>query len=272
VVEPVSAALGAGYVAKRMLDGLGRVLGPSADEVAETLRRYTAKRLENVGRVVANADAKSSGDGIVPERVAFRVLDEGSYSDDQLVVEYLGGVLASSRTPVGRDDRGNTLTALVSRLSTYHLRTHYIFYTVAQRLLHGRTVNLQDVNEVQGSARVFTPFDVYIPAMEFDETEDGEAILTNSLYALDRERLIDFTASGPVENLRRFDQRIPAPGIVYSLTMQGVELFMWATGRGQGHVAAEYLTCDPFPINGITVADGAQLMHELPPVPPSGTG
>jgi hypothetical protein len=184
-------------------------------------------------------------------------------ADDQLVVEYLGGVLASSRTPLGRDDRGNTLTALVSRLSTYHLRTHYILYSAAQRLLHGRTVNLQDVNQVTAQARVYLSASVYIPAMEFDETWDAGVIMTNSLYALEREKLIGFMASGSVERLKLFSQRIIEEGIVLDVTVQGVELFMWATGRGQGHVAAEFLTCDPFVVEGINVADGARLVHEL---------
>jgi hypothetical protein len=265
VVEPVSAAAAGAYVVKKMSAGLGRVLGPAADEVAEALRRFTARRLENVGRVVENADAKATGDGVVPERVAFRVLDEGSYSDDQLVVEYLGGVLASSRTPLGRDDRGNTWTALVARLSTYHLRTHYIMYSAAQRLLHGRKINLQDASEAQSQARVWMPFDVYIAAMEFNEAEDGAAMMANSLWALSREGLIGSMASGSVEKLKENSHPwIPADGIVYGLTVPGIELFMWAAGRGQGYVTRDFLGVDPFVIDGIDVPDGARLVHELP--------
>lgn len=88
-----------------------KVLGRSLDVVGETLERWTTLRLENVARITENA-AKKAGDsldreGTVPARVAMRIFEKGSYSDDQLVVEYLGGVLASSRTELGRDDRGN---------------------------------------------------------------------------------------------------------------------------------------------------------------------
>jgi hypothetical protein len=63
MVEPVSAALAGAYATKQAGAAIARLLGPSADEVADALSRYTAKKLENVGRVVANADSKSSGQG-----------------------------------------------------------------------------------------------------------------------------------------------------------------------------------------------------------------
>ena len=145
MVEPVSAAIVGSYALQKVSSGLTRLVGPAADEVAEALRRFTARKLENVSRVVENANSKvpSGAVGTIPERIAFRMMEEGSYSDDPLVVEYLGGVLASSKSPQGRDDRGNTMTALVARLSTYHLRVHYILYSEAQRLLCDRDINLQ---------------------------------------------------------------------------------------------------------------------------------
>lgn len=268
MVEPVSATIAAAYVTKKVASGLTRLLGPSADEMAEVLRRFTAKRFENVGRVVENANAKTADDeneGLIPDRVAFRVLEEGSYSDDQFVVEYLGGVLASSRTPLGRDDRGNTLTALVARLSTYHLRTHYILYAAMQRLLHGHDLNLQDANLVGQKAKVWTPFEVYFPAMEFGDGEAWASILSNSLYALGREGLVQFLGSGDAANLQKIDAKIPAAGIVFQPTVPGVELFMWASGHGQGHPPRAFLEAEPFEIDGVHVADGSMLVHEMTP-------
>ena len=266
MVEPVSV-IAAGYVTKKVSSGLARLLGPSADEMAETLRRFTAKKLENVGRVVENANAKTADDGAegsIPDRVAFRVLDEGSYSDDQFVVEYLGGVLASSRTPFGRDDRGNTLTAMVARMSTYHLRMHYILYTAAQRLLHGRVLNLGIANLVNQEARIWTPFEVYFNAMEFGEGEDWAEILSNSLFALEREGLAKFDASGDVATLHAIDAKIPAPGIVFRPSVPGIELFMWAAGKGQGTpTRSSFLDDEPFEIEGVHVADGSMLVHEI---------
>lgn len=88
---------------------LSRLVGPAADEVAEAFRRVTSYRLRNVGRIKDNAEAKLGKDldspGSVPSRLGFQLLNEGSYSDDEIVVEYLGGVLASSS-----ESRGTTST------------------------------------------------------------------------------------------------------------------------------------------------------------------
>ncbi len=103
--EPITAAV----VSKKLLDGgdgtpglLKRVLGPPADALGDALARWVEFRTVNVGRVVEIADRKLSarGDqaGEVPIRVGARILEEGSYCDDQVVAEYLGGVLA-----VGQD-------------------------------------------------------------------------------------------------------------------------------------------------------------------------
>jgi hypothetical protein len=41
---------------------------------------------------------------------------------------------------------------------------------------------------------------------------------------------------------------------------------MRAAGRGQGHAARGFLAADPFVVEGVDVADGARLVHELPAV------
>lgn len=87
---------------------LARVLGPSADAVGQALRRYTEYQLRNVRRIVESADAKSSSldeGAIANARVAHVVLADGPYCDDELTAHYLGGLLAGSRSPQGRDDR-----------------------------------------------------------------------------------------------------------------------------------------------------------------------
>lgn len=150
-----------------------KLFGGSLDVVGEALERWTRSRLENVGRITENALKKSGSDlerpGVVPARVAMRVFDEGSYSDDDVVIEYLGGVLASSRTPQGRDDRGNTWTKLVAGLSTYELRYHYICYRLLREHLVGNVdVNLHDMALVAG-------FAVHISTTEMDAAMAFEA-------------------------------------------------------------------------------------------------
>lgn len=127
---PPESVLGAGS-----LVALRSLLGPAAHEVGEALRRWVEFRLRNVGRVAENAEGKSRAleqqPGTVSVRTAMAVFEAASYSDDELMADYLGGVLASSASPGGRDDRGVTWIAQVSRMSSYALRIHYI--TTRQR-------------------------------------------------------------------------------------------------------------------------------------------
>src|SRR2546430_14920034 len=89
---------------------LYKVLGPTADYLGEGLQGLAEQRVQNLQRVLAHADRKLGPDaegrsGAVPPRVLKGVLEEGSYWDDELGAEYIGGVLASSRTEAPRDDR-----------------------------------------------------------------------------------------------------------------------------------------------------------------------
>jgi hypothetical protein len=110
---------------------LVRVLGSSADTVGQSLRHYPEYRLHNVERIVEQADAKSHSadlDGLVNLRVAHVLLEDGSYCDDELMASYLGGLLAGSRTPQGRDDRAVAWSKVITSLSSLQIRAHYLLY------------------------------------------------------------------------------------------------------------------------------------------------
>src|SRR5688572_17872133 len=85
-----------------------KLVGPAAEEVADAARRWTANRTRNIGRVLEIA-AEEAGDELdrpaqVHPRVAHRLLDEGSYCEDEVMQRYLAGMLRASRTETGEDD------------------------------------------------------------------------------------------------------------------------------------------------------------------------
>jgi len=79
------------------------------------------------------------------------VFDEGKYCEDDLSKEYFAGVLASSRTKDGKDDRGMTNAKLVSNLSSYQIRTHYIFYTLLRRAFLPHDAFVRPVRYLRGT-------------------------------------------------------------------------------------------------------------------------
>jgi hypothetical protein len=213
-----------------------KILGPTADYLGGGMRDWTERGVKNLGRVFENAK-KKLGDkiespGAVPPKVLKGILESAPFCDDELGVEYFGGVLASSRTEVGRDDRGAALLALAGRLSTYQIRSHYFFYSMVRIIYEGLSENLGDAAARQ-KLRTFIPQLAYASAMEFGEKEDPNTILPHVLFGLSREKLIedDFSFGSPEHNKRLYSG-VDVWGVLFSPSALGIELFLWAHGRG----------------------------------------
>jgi hypothetical protein len=219
-----------------------KILGPTADYVGDGLQQWTERRGQNIRRVFEHAEKRLGKDGLdkpgaVPPRVLKEILEAGSYCDDELGAAYFGGILASSKSAVPRDDRGATLAALAARLSTYQLRCHYLLYSHAQRLLVGSDLNLGLKTERLEHGEVFVPWAAWVQGMDFNEDEfvRGSEIAGHALSGLRREDLIDspYGHAGAADLRDAFRNRnFPEPGgIVFTLSLPGIELFVVAHGH-----------------------------------------
>lgn len=230
-----SIALAAGaYVAK---DAVSRLLGPTCDYLGSELKEFTRRRLDTISRVFANATEKA-GDrldepGAVPPRVLRDILNEASFNEDAVSVEYFGGVLASSRTPTSRDDRAAALTSLLSRLSTYQIRSHYIFYSAVRSIHRGSAhtiatdvgcAALETVLRVGSYARLL--------ALSEKETEVINAIFAHTVFGLRREQLLGQTIHISQHRFPNGQFR----GIYFQPTPLGAELFLCAHGVHYKHL------------------------------------
>jgi hypothetical protein len=237
--DPISVGIGGAIAAYLGKDGVKKLLGPTAEYLGEGLRDLAKKRVENIGRIFKNAETKLgtkklSQAGQVPPKVLRAVLDEGSFSDDELSVEYFGGILASSRTEDGRDDRGARMARQLESLSTYQLRTHYLFYSTVRHVFakHGLSMNHIDRAKMQ----LFIPFTGYTNAMEFSppELEHVEPLFTHIFFGLASENLIhDKFMYGPEDKMKTYHPSATEGGIVCEPSAQGTELFLWAFGESK---------------------------------------
>jgi hypothetical protein len=230
----LGAAIGSAKVVEKML-------GPTADYLGGGIKHWTEKRVHNVGRIFEHAriklGSKIDHTGTVPPKVLRSVLDDGSFCDDELAAEYFGGVLASSRSEVSRDDRGASLAALVGRLTTYQIRTHFFFYNLIKSIFDGDPFSVSN-NEGRQALRTYVPFSSYVLAMEFTPKEDVAVILNHVMFGLAKEDLIDQSFQfGPKDHMaKQFGETVDA-GIVFAPSALGVELFLWAYGRGDLNIA-----------------------------------
>ncbi|MDI9872602.1 hypothetical protein [Flectobacillus roseus] len=215
-----------------------KILGPTAEYIGGQLKEWTEKKVKNTANIFKNAEKKLGNkinqDGKVPPKVLKGILEEGAWCEEELQVEYFGGVLASSRSGVSRDDRGAYFVALISRLSTYQLRTHYLIYQSIKKSFDGQPMNIGDSKD-RGKMELFIPFSTYIGAMDFtqEEIENFQNIMTHSIWGLNKEDLIDEFQYGPLDYIQKRYKDAKESGIILQPTNLGVELFMWAYGQGQ---------------------------------------
>lgn len=236
MAEPITT-VGMGAIAAYLgKDGLQKILGPTADYLGSGLKDFTQKRVENIGRIFHKAENKL-GDkkeipGTVPPKVLKTILNDASYNDDDIAVEYFGGVLASSRTEHGRDDRGARMAKLVDELSTYQLRTHYLIYATIKELFKSKKFlfNMNDRNKME----IFLPFGSYVEAMGFSEKElaNIEPIIRHTFFGLSNDGLIENNFQyGSKEHMEKKVKNANDGGILCQPSALGAELFLWAFGE-----------------------------------------
>lgn len=255
--------------------GGSALLGPSAVVVGSRLANATAWSLDNVERMFKRATDRSQGsaDPVNP-RVLARTVDESSISDNEVMAEYLGGVLASSRTPDGKDDRGVAFVSTVGRLSSSTLALHYACYAHAALALAGQAVNPHLEVQLQPQRVFVSLIDLFATAKLTETTA-----LTHGLFAMNGAGLLTAFSSGPAEHMRQNEvPHAQQSGLLYQITFAGIELFMWGMGLGQRSASDFFrLTADELRVEGMDLQGKAVRLADMkapepPPSPPEAHG
>lgn len=239
-----------------------KILGPTCDYLGKNIQHLAAKMLQNIAKVFQNAENKLGDrikdEGSVPPKVLKNILDNGAWCDDELTCEYFGGVLASSRSSISRDDRGAYLINLVSRMSSYQLRMHYLVYSAINRVFSGQNLNICD-SAIRRQLEIFIPFDTYEKALAFSEEEQNRRseLTSHILFGLSNNDLIENSfLYGPQESLLIRYPKADKPGIIVQPSLIGVELYMWAYGYGLEPLTSFFNKSLLFkPIEGIQIGE-----------------
>jgi hypothetical protein len=261
-MNEILVAIGGGLTGGKILE---KLLGPTAEYLGQGMLTFAKQRVETIKRIFNKAE-KKLGDriespGMVPPRVLAGILNEGSYRGGELEVEYFGGVLASARTRISRDDRSASNVALISRLSTYQLRSHYIFYRTIKRLFDGTNIPVSDPG-ARSSLLVVIPFSVYSTAMEFYEEEDIRSLFYHAMSGLAQEYLIEMQAN-LAGGLVPYFMRSESEGMTVVPSVRGVELFLAAYGFGHFGVD-RFLSpeCEIADFAGIPIPEGGRKGYQ----------
>ncbi|MBP1927709.1 hypothetical protein J2741_000256 [Methanolinea mesophila] len=201
MVDPL--LLGAVGIATLTLpEQVKRILGPTSDYLGEKLRDLIALRQKNLEEIVIKT-GEVLGDGVEEEgiinpRIVERLINSGSYIEDDLVQRYFAGVMAASRTTTGTDDRGLYLLDLIIKMSNVDLKAHYILYSKMREKHLGTS---HSIFKVEDRHRLFCRIPVNEFFLEFrkyyKDTYEEIDILTEFVPRLLKEELLNDCIFGP---------------------------------------------------------------------------
>lgn len=237
--------LGIALGAKLLYD----VCGPTAKYLGGELHSYAKQGIHNLKRVFGIAAQRvkelNKIDGQVPPRVLKEILSEGYFCEDELQACYLGGVLASSKGTISRDDRAVAYCSLVNSLSSYQLRTHCILYTT---ILHSSKAHFQNISRwmFRHGVTVCIRESDYLRAMDFSKTEQADVIEEHAFIGLEKRGLCEgglqvihpHPIRGPSSKRPCEPKREDVPFRYFRPTSLGVELFLWGQGLGDRGINA----------------------------------
>lgn len=211
-----------------------RLFGPSADVLGSHWAQALEEKLSNVRKVAELADrrlCRTGHAGRISSRVGASVFDAAQFADDEMVAEYLSGVLASSSDD-DASDRGIPWSALIARLSSDALRLHYVLFSIARQVQSTEEVVY---NRLFDDA-VYVPMAVLFQSTGWDVRSFGRRTL-EATGVLVREALIyDQFTFGDADLFRQIYSDanfIDADGgFVFAPTQAGVDLYFWGLGAG----------------------------------------
>jgi hypothetical protein len=228
-----AAAAVAGAVAARPL--LEKLLGPSfayvGDAMAALLERYGNRNVTDIFKRVSGRlpDHVPAGEYINP-RVLQAIIEAGAFAGDEVTREYLAGLLATSLTPDGADDRAVTFLSIVRNLSSRQIRFHHLCYSLL------RLVYLDDADQKAFRRDVFIPNSLLKDEVGIFTDNDLRIVLRG----LSHEGLVDKYES--TAHYYEPDEDCSYYGAVLHETEAGAELFLWVHGQPDAHPQQLYLS------------------------------
>lgn len=227
---------------------LQRLLGPSADVIGEGWADRLRQR--NLTKLLEKTEKRSSGGanpGWAQPRVADAVFGAAQFASDEIVTDYLSGVLASARSPEDPSDDALPWSNLVARLSALQLRIHYVAYLNFRQVL--RATEEKSRLYKFTSRSISLPSKPFLAAVGLDPEGSDFQRFSDAVHGLRQEDLFadfaygerDFFTSHEAERRKPYpsiythERRFETPYedvIILHYSPFGVQFFLWGIGLG----------------------------------------
>lgn len=218
---------------------MDRTAGPVIEAGGRALVGRVSDRLDSFLRRVKERAPDQPLD--FDDRMAIKILQEVGTVDDEVLTDYLGGVLLSSSED-HRKDQGTSVLATVAGLSTMQIRGHYAIYTAYRRLLLGQEVNFYHSGET-APLSMFVDQDEFFASVAVDPERPPTPHPTPHVTrGLAQAGLLENLFGGSEASMLRDFGLSDAEraGFVVRPSPLGAELFLW--GHGADALDARALT------------------------------
>lgn len=173
--------------------------------------------------------------GAIPNNVVRKIISKSFDTHDDLMQKYLAGLLSSSMTDEGDDDRAVTLFSTIEDMSKYELRIHYLLFLSVKHFYSDAKSNLGDETDQYG---IFIPQSILLKHIGLTESDEAKDIISFCVQSLVRRGLISPNKSLAKKGLinQNYDLDVTEDGLLFRPTLFGACLFVWAMGRsGDGN-------------------------------------
>lgn len=252
MADPLTIA-GAGMAVLGSKDVITKLLGPTADYIGEEVAGLVKKCNINIDEIFVRAKKKLGSridkDGAVSPRVLKHVLDDGRFCDDEIAAEYYGGILASSRDSVGKNDLGLHYLSKVRQMSSLQLRLHFVFYYQLLMLHKDSGLDIGLGNNLRALG-LFIPSNVFTSVVPADLAETQVDLISHCSVGLRSLDLINTYSYGDPSHLEKVFPKATSAGIYLEPNFAGAELFLWGLGleNPNGH---RFFTTNPVEVEEI---------------------
>ena len=256
MIDPITVA-GAGVAIWGSKDLLNKLLGPTADYVGGEAANLVERCNINLDAIFQNSwkklDKRIEDEGGVSPRVLKHILSDGAFCEDQIAIEYYGGILAGSRGESGKDDQSLPFLSKIREMSSIQLRLHYVLYHQIFQNYKDNDINLGEESDSR-KAGIYIPHSAFKELISTPDHHKSVVFLTHAVNGLNSHGLINFYTYGDAEHMKKTFPSATEEGVYLTPTYFGAELFLWANGVEipYGHDFFSYDTFEEF----ITIPSG----------------
>ena len=157
-----------------------KLLGPALDEVGDDFAKlYKVGRDRIINRAAEKVPDLDDGK-CANLRVVRDILWNGSFSENEVSVEYFAGLLAASRTEDGLDDELSPFVDTIKSLASRQLKLHYNIYRSLERILEKE----REKGEAVDIFRTHRNVEVYLVNPDIHKsTVDFQVLFRNGLIS-----------------------------------------------------------------------------------------